>query len=334
MRVTSPVRLYSEVNALRKLTIGENDAGQRVDKYLTKAVRGLPQSLLYKYLRLKKIKLNGKRTQGGEMLRTGDEIELYIRDEFFESPEKDRSAIYTIEPKIDVVFEDDNILLLNKRPGVLVHEDDEGRDNTLLMHMQAYLLKKGEYYPASEASFAPAFCNRIDRNTGGIVIAAKNAAALRDMNERIRNGEVEKYYLCAVHGKMPAAEGVATGFLRKDEKTNQVTISETAKPGYRPIKTGWRVVAERDGFSLLEIRLYTGRTHQIRAHMAYLGHPLLGEGKYGVNRDDRKLGYKYQALYSYKAVFNFEKKGSALDYLAGRAVQVDPGEIWFVRDFG
>ncbi len=319
---------------MRKLTIGENDAGQRVDKYLTKAVRGLPQSLLYKYLRLKKIKLNGKRTQGGEMLRTGDEIELYIRDEFFESPEKDRSAIYTIEPKIDVVFEDDNILLLNKRPGVLVHEDDEGRDNTLLMHMQAYLLKKGEYDPASEASFAPAFCNRIDRNTGGIVIAAKNAAALRDMNERIRNGEVEKYYLCAVHGKMPSSGGVATGFLRKDEKTNQVTISETAKPGYRPIKTGWRVVAERDGFSLLEIRLYTGRTHQIRAHMSYLGHPLLGDGKYGVNRDDRKLGYKFQALYSYKAVFNFEKKGSTLDYLAGRAVQVDPGEIWFVRDFG
>ena len=233
-----PVFSGKEEIRLRKLEIGRNDAGQRIDKFLTKAVRGLPQSLLYKFIRTKKIKLNGKRTQGSDILREGDVVELYIKDEFFDSPEKDAGALSSIVPKLDVLYEDANVILINKRPGVLVHEDADGRDNTLLMHLQAYLWRKKEYDPHAEQSFAPAFCNRIDRNTGGIVIAAKNAEALRDMNERIRNGEVEKYYVCAVHGKMPSDEGVDTAYLRKDEKTNQVTVSDSPKPGYRQIKTG------------------------------------------------------------------------------------------------
>lgn len=321
---------------MRILIIGKNDAGQRLDKFLTKAVKGLPQSMMYKSLRTKKIKVNRKRAEADLRLCEGDEVELFIRDEFFNSPESDAGAVSRIEPKLDIVYEDENIMLLNKRPGVLVHEDDSGKDNTLLMHLQAYLYRKGEYDPASEQSFAPALCNRIDRNTGGIVIAAKNAAALRDMNERIRSGQVSKYYLCAVHGIMPNREDILTGWLRKDEKTNTVTVSDKEQPvkyGWREIKTGYRVLAEKDGESLLEIRLYTGRTHQIRAHMAHVGHSLLGEGKYGVNRDDKKRGYKWQALYSYRIRFDFNESGDALDYLKGKEVSLPRSSVWFCADF-
>ncbi len=319
---------------MKILTVGKNDAGQRLDKFLTKAVRGLPKSLMYKSIRTKKIKLNRRRAQPDDMLCEGDEVQLFLRDEFFESPESDRGALYRIKPALDIVFEDENIILLNKRPGVLVHEDDEGRDNTLLMHLQAYLCQKGEYDPDSEQSFAPAFCNRIDRNTGGIVIAAKNAAALREMDERIRAREVKKYYLCAVHGVMPKKSDVLEAYLRKNEKTNTVDVIDRPAPGYLTIKTGYRVLAVHDGDSLLEIELFTGRTHQIRAHMAHIGHPLLGDGKYGVNRDDRRAGYKYQALTSYRLRFDLSDGGGVLSALCGREFSIPPSGVWFCADFG
>ncbi|MBO5898848.1 MAG: RluA family pseudouridine synthase, partial [Clostridia bacterium] len=179
---------------MRILKVNKNDAGQRLDKFLSKAVKGLPTSLMYKYIRTKKIKRNRARTEAAVMLEEGDEIQLFIRDEFFASPEKDQGALGRITPKIEPVYEDDNILLVHKRPGVLVHEDDAAQDNTLIMHIKAYLTQKGEYDPESEQSFAPALCNRIDRNTGGIVIAAKNAEALREMNEKIREDEMRKFY--------------------------------------------------------------------------------------------------------------------------------------------
>ena len=230
---------------MRIIKIEKNDAGQRLDKFLGKAVKGLPKSLMYKFIRTKKIKLNRARTEPDVMLTEGDELQLFIRDEFFDSPEQDVGAIARIEPKLDVVYEDENIILMNKRPGVLVHEDDEGRDNTLLMHLQSYLYRKGEYDPRAEQSFAPALCNRIDRNTGGIVIAAKNAAALRDMNYRIKSGQVSKFYLCAVHGTMPKKADVLKGYLKKNEKTNTVDVSDTPKPGYREIITGYRVQSSK-----------------------------------------------------------------------------------------
>ena len=222
---------------------------------------------------------------------------------------------------------------MNTRPGVLVHEDDEGRDNTLLMHLQSYLYRKGEYDPRAEQSFAPALCNRIDRNTGGIVIAAKNAAALRDMNYRIKSGQVSKFYLCAVHGTMPKKQDILMGYLKKNEKTNMVDVSDIHKPGYREIKTGYRVQASKNGASLLEIELFTGRTHQIRAHLSHIGHPLLGDGKYGVNRDDKKKGYHYQALYSYRLRFDFEQNGDVLDYLSGKEYRLPRESVWFCADF-
>lgn len=318
---------------MRILKIGPNDGGQRIDKFLTKAVKGLPQSLLYKFLRTKKIKLNRKRAEPSDMLNAGDEIQLFIKDEFFDTPDRDDSALETVKPKLDIVFENKDIILLNKRPGVVVHEDDEGKDNTLVMHLKAYLYQKGEYNPAKEQSFAPALCNRIDRNTGGIVIAAKSAEALRDMNEHIRNGDISKYYLCAAHGIPKKKEDKLTAYLKKDEKNNTVDISDFQKPGYREIITGYRTLAVRDGDSLLEIRLYTGRTHQIRAHMSHIGLPLLGEGKYGINREDKKRGYRHQALYSYKLRFDFERSGSVLDSVAGREFSLSYDDVWFVKDF-
>ena len=209
---------------MRTITVKKNDAGQRLDKFLSKAVKGLPMSLMYKYIRTKKVKVNRARTEQSYMLAEGDEIQLFIRDEFFESPEKDTGALSRIVPKLCIVYEDENIVLLNKRPGVLVHEDADAKDNTLVMHLQAYLAQKGEYDPEDEQSFAPAMCNRIDRNTGGIVIAAKNAAALREMNEHIREDRIGKYYLCAAHGVPAQKKQTLRGYLRKNAADNMVEV--------------------------------------------------------------------------------------------------------------
>ena len=318
---------------MKEFTIKKNDAGQRLDKFLTKAVKGLPMSLMYKYIRTKKIKVNRARTEQKYVLQEGDIVQLFIKDEFFDSPERDDSALASIKPKLTVVYEDENIILVNKRPGVLVHEDDEARDNTLIMHIKAYLYQKGEYDPENEQSFVPALCNRIDRNTGGIVIGAKNAEALRVMNEKIKNDEISKFYYCAVHGKMPKKADTLTGFLLKDSDKNQVKIFDKQVKGSKNIITKYKVVSEKNGNSLLEIELVTGRTHQIRAHLSYIGHPLLGDGKYGVNKDDRAKGYKYQALYAYRLRFDFNDDSGALGYLRGKEVKLSRDDVWFLKDF-
>ena len=319
---------------MRELIIKKNDAGQRLDKFITKAL-DLPPSLLYKSIRLKKIKVNRKRAEGNQILLEGDTIQCFLAEEFFEKKLTERS-FKNITPRLDIVYEDENLILLNKRPGVSVHEDEQGSTNTLITHIQAYLYGKGEYDPEGEQSFAPALCNRIDRNTGGIVIAAKNAEALRVMNEKIKEREIDKFYLAAVHGIPKPEEQIAKAYLLKDEKSNLVRIYDKNPPrGAKEIATKYKVIAKSGNTALLEVELLTGRTHQIRAHMAHLGYPLVGDGKYGVNKDDRGRGYKYQALYSYRLRFSFkEGEETLLDYLRGKEFRIPKNEIYFTEDFG
>lgn len=317
---------------MRIIKVNRNDAGQRLDKFLLKAVKGLPQSLMYKYIRTKKIKVNRKRAEQNYFLLEGDEIQLFIREEFFDSPENDTGALTRIKPKLDIVYEDENIMLLNKRPGVLVHEDSEAKENTLIMHIKAYLASTGEYDPASENSFAPALCNRIDRNTGGIVIAAKNAEALRVMNEKIRDNKIRKFYLCLVHGTPKKRSDTLHGWLRKDSAKNLVEVRDNRFSGAKEIITAYKVLESRGDESLLEVELITGRTHQIRAHMSHIGHPLVGDGKYGVNRDEKRRGYKYQALYAYKLSFLDDGEDNILSYLVGKSFMLNKENIWFISE--
>ena len=317
---------------MRELTIGKNDAGQRLDKFITKTLN-LPTSLLYKSIRLKKIKLNRKRAEANVILSEGDTIQCFLAEEFFEK-KADTSSYARIKPKISVVYEDENIILLNKRPGVSVHEDENGATDTLINHVIAYLYQKGEYDPESEQSFTPALCNRIDRNTGGIVIAAKTAEALRVMNEKIKEREIDKFYLAAVHGIPTKKEDTLYGYLLKDDKNNIVRVYDKNPPkAAKNIITKYKVVAKSENSALLEVELLTGRTHQIRAHMAHVGHPLIGDGKYGINKSDRANGYKYQALYSYKLRFSFKGEPTALEYLNGKEFSIPKDEIYFTKEY-
>lgn len=321
---------------MREITVGKNDAGQRLDKFLTKAL-DLPVGLLYKSIRTKKIKVNRKRAENNTVLAVGDTIQCFLAEEFFAKLDHATDtdvSLGRISPKLDIIYEDENIMLLNKRPGVSVHEDEDSKINTLITHIWAYLYQKGEYDPEGEQSFAPALCNRIDRNTGGIVIAAKNAESLRVMNEKIKLREIDKFYLAAVHGIPKKREDTLRGFLIKDDKANMVRVYEKNAPaGAKTIITKYKVVATSGSDSLIEVELLTGRTHQIRAHMAYIGHPLIGDGKYGVNKNDRARGYKYQALYSYKLRFSFKGEATVLEYLNGKEFSIPKQDIYFTEDF-
>ncbi len=321
---------------MREIVIEKNDAGQRLDKFLSKALPSLPASKLYKSIRLKKIKVNRRRAEISQILNVGDTLQLFLSEDFFKDGRSDKTAdiLRSIRTNLDIIYEDENILLINKRPGVSVHEDENGEGSTLILHIQAYLFSKGEYNPEKEASFAPALCNRIDRNTGGIVIAAKNAEALRVMNEKIKERKIDKFYLCAVHGMPSPKEATLSAFLLKDSRENTVRIYEKNAPrDAKKILTRYKTLASENGFSLLEVELLTGRTHQIRAHMAHIGHPLRGDGKYGINRADRADGYKYQALWSYRLRFAPTEEKNLLSYLDGKEFSVPFDKIYFLKDF-
>ena len=307
---------------MKEFTIGKNDAGQRLDRWLAKTLPLLPAPLAQKYIRLKRVKVNGKGSKRDIRLAQGDVLQLYIKDEFFETPNRENAFLSVFKPKLDIVYEDNDLLLVNKRPGMVVHPDDKEHTNTLITHIQAYLYQKKEWSPYWENSFAPALCNRIDRNTGGIVIAAKTAEALRVMNQKIRDRELEKRYLCVVLGRPDPPQGRLEGFILKDEAKKQVSVRSKPVPGGRKAITEYRTIATRDGLSLVECDLITGRTHQIRAMMAHAGHPLLGDGKYGSERVNRRYGRKYQALWSYSLAFRFTTDAGDLAYLNGRTFQV------------
>ena len=316
---------------MKELRIQANDAGQRLDRFIGKAVPLLPESLLQKYIRLKRIKLNGKGAKRDVRLADGDTVQLYISDEFFEKPREENSWRKVGTPRLSVVYEDENLLLADKKPGVLCHSAGVWDYNTLIANIQAYLAQKGEWRPHEENAFAPALCNRIDRNTGGIVIAAKNAETLRIVNEKIRDREIEKFYLCAVQGRPKPPEGRLENYLFKDAVKNQVYVKARPEPGAKTAVTEYRLLRSRGALSLVECRLLTGRTHQIRAQMAYAGWPLLGDGKYGSERFNKNYGEKGQALYSYRLRFDFPTDAGILNYLRGREFQVE--RIDFVEKY-
>lgn len=316
---------------MKEFTIGKNDAGQRLDRWLSKTLPLLPAPLAQKYIRLKRVKLNGKGAKRDTRLVLGDVLQLYINDEFFETPNRENAFLSIFKPQLDILYEDENLMLLNKRPGMVVHPDDKERVNTLVTHIQAYLYQKKEWSPYWENAFAPALCNRIDRNTGGIVIAAKNAETLRIMNQKIKDREIEKYYLCILHGAMTPPDGTLTSYLVKDEARAQVKVYPKPVPGGKTAVTRYHTLAVRGPLSLVECGLVTGRTHQIRAQFAAAGHPLLGDGKYGREKDNKPYGRSYQALYSYKLVFRFTTDAGILAPLNEKSWTVD--QVDFVSEY-
>ena len=315
---------------MKEFTIGVNDAGQRLDRFLAKAVPLLPASLAQKYIRIKRIKRNGARADRDTRLEAGDVLQLYINDEFFDKPREDNAYLTVATPKLNIVYEDENILLVDKRPGLAVHPHDGAEyGRTLIDHIQAYLYQKREWSPRGENAFTPALCNRIDRNTGGIVIAAKTAEALRVMNQKIKDRELDKRYLAIVEGTPRPQKGTLKGYLFKDAKKNRVFVSDTPQPGAKTCQTNYVTLAAGKDLSLVECELITGRTHQIRAQFAYAGHPLLGDGKYG--KLDKKYDRNYQALYSYKLTFRFTTEAGSLENLNGKSFQVN--EVDFVKEY-
>ena len=308
---------------MREFTIGKNDAGQRLDRFVAKNLPLLPPALLQKYIRLKRIKVNGKGSKRDVRLETGDILQLYINDEFFDKPNEENLFLTVFKPQLNIVYEDENLLLVDKRPGMSVHADETEKVNTLINHIQAYLYQKREWNPKWENAFAPALCNRIDRNTGGIVIAAKNAETLRIINEKIRAHELEKSYLCITVGRPKRPEGKIEGFLLKDEVKKEVRFFHKPVPGGKTAVTLYRTLESRGGLSLVECRLLTGRTHQIRVSMAEIGCPLLGDGKYGKGDVNRRYHETRQALYSYKLRFDFPTDAGLLNYLKGQEFTVE-----------
>lgn len=316
---------------MKEFTIQKNDAGQRLDRWLAKTLPLLPAPLAQKYIRLKRVKVNGKGSKRDVRLNVGDQLQLYINDEFFDRPTPENAFLSLYQPKLNILYEDDQIMLLDKRPGLVVHPDEHERVNTLLTHIQAYLYQKKEWSPYKENSFAPALCNRIDRNTGGIVIAAKTAEALRVMNQKIKDRELNKYYLCVVQGRMSPPKGKLEGFLFKDEVKKQVYVTDRPQPGAKTAVTLYRTLAVEHGLSLVECDLITGRTHQIRAQFAHAGHPLIGDGKYGRERENKKYGRHGQALYSYRLEFHFATDAGPLAGLDGKCFQVE--DVDFVSEY-
>ena len=327
---------------MREFTINKNDAGQRLDKFVQKTVKGIPVSLMYKSIRTKKIKVNRKRAEEKQILNLGDTVQMFLSEDLF-GDKISTSELLNTTVSLNIVYEDENILICDKAPGILVHSGDgDGKTsgvgmaedrNTLIYHIQAYLAQKGEYEPQNENSFAPALCNRIDRNTGGMVIAAKNAPSLRAINERIKNNQITKKYLCVVHGSLPKKTDTLRDFLVKDSKNNKVRVLKNKSKDAKEIITKYSLCSynkERD-LALVEVELITGRTHQIRAHMSSIGNPLLGDGKYGNIEKDKRLGYKHQALYSYKLIFNDCE--DELSYLNNKVLTVKKESIYFLREF-
>lgn len=320
---------------MTEVVIKQNDAGQRADRFLSKAYPNLKAPLVCKLMRKKRIKLNGAKTEPNVILKAGDVFRFYLSEELLSKELKaEKTDFREVSSDINIVYEDENILLVDKPAGLVVHEDNDNSSDTLINRILSYLYHKGEYVPAEENSFAPSLANRIDRNTSGIVIAAKNAESLRILNQKVRDREIRKLYVCAVRGIPEPRDTTLTAYLKKIPEENRVIVCDTPKAGFLTIKTKYRVLKSAGELSLVEVDLLTGRTHQIRAHFAHIGHALLGDGKYGDNSFNKKYGAKAQALCAYKIIFEFSTDGGALNYLNGKEFEIaDKDSLNFVRLF-
>ncbi len=303
---------------MRSFTIAANDASQRIDRFLSKAMPGLPLSAVQKGIRTKNIKLNGARCSPQQRLSEGDELTVYV-PEPSGSPPAARDVPSDGIGKLNIVYQDKNIIILNKPVGLQCQNDaDRLSQDTLESRVRAYLAASGEWNPRSEHSFVPSLCHRLDRNTEGLVLAAKTAEALRILTQKIKDREVVKRYLCVVHGHPKPPEGRLEDYLFKDARRNFVMVKKNSEKGAKTAIMDYRTLDIRGNLSLIECTLLTGRTHQIRVQMASRGWPLLGDGKYGSANLDKAYSRKGQALCAYKISFNFITPAGALQYLGGR----------------
>lgn len=284
--------------------INENDSDQRLDKFVLKALPDLPKSLMYKMIRKKDIRLNGKKCDISSRLSCGDIVYIYASERFTaDNHQNEKIDFSDASDELSIIYEDDNIIIVDKPCGVTVHCDNEHSSDTLINRIKKYLYNSGAYSPNLENSFAPALCNRLDKNTVGLVVASKNASSLRIINEAIREGNITKIYHCITVGAPPKNSDIITAFHSKSDKQNIVTITDTPADGFKPIKTGYKVLRKNASLALLEITLFTGRTHQIRAHLSHIGIPVLGDSKYGKSAYNKKYNMKYQALCAYSLSF-------------------------------
>lgn len=310
---------------MKQYTATANDEGVRLSRFVQSVTRDFPTSLLYKSFRNKRIKVNGKRAEPDTRLSAGDLIELYINDEFFPVGKPTaKTAKPRRQPPVTVVYEDENFAVLYKPAHLLCHSDRTG-DANLVDAFASYLEAKGEYDPHAEKRFAPALCNRLDRGTEGLVLVAKSYAALRDLNAIIRDDMMKKEYLTITVGAPPQGRFVA--WLQHSEKNNKVRIHARESEGYKQIITEVTVIRQAGPFALCRIGLITGRTHQIRAHLAYLGHPVLGDIKYGNHKMNERTGLKTQALCAQRLTFGRIPEENTLHYLSGRVIKLNDPEI-------
>jgi len=307
---------------VKEFIISKNDAGQRLDRFTAKAAPLLPMQLAQKYIRIKRIKINGKGAKRDYRLVVGDVVSMYVNDEFFEPQREDSFYLNIKDPTVDIIYDDENIMLINKPAGVLCHGASGYDHSSIISRVQATLHRSGEWRPREENSFTPALCNRIDRNTSGLVITAKNAESLRIINEKFKLHEIDRYYIAVVHGVPKPPTGRLEGYVFKDSVKNRVYVTKNSQPGAKSAVMEYRTVVSTELLSLLECRLITGRTHQIRAQLADMGHPVLGDGKYGSGKLDRTFGVTKQALCSYKVVFDFKTDAGLLAYLRGLTVEL------------
>ena len=316
-------------NPVKEFIISAADDGKKLEKWLIREMPTVGMGMRQKFFRQKCFKLNGKHVKGDAKLSRGDVLQVYVNDACFEKPMKVDPFLSKIQPKLSILYEDEHVLLADKRPGLMAHPDAHEKVNTLLTHVQAYLYQKGQYQPGRD--YAPALCNRIDRFTGGIVIIAKSDAAMRILNQKIRDREIEKYYYCIALASFRRKEGMLDNYIVKAPEAKKVSVSlKPVEHGQRS-QTKYRVLAEKNGLSLVECELLTGRTHQIRAQMAHAGHPLLGDNQYGDRMRNEKYGRSFQALYAYKLKFAFTTDAGVLEGLNGR--EFTAPEVRFIGEY-